>query len=400
MEEFVYAGSEEGCGLASLRMMLIHYQREGGYAFYPFEERRYDLDSLSQLAEKEGLSLLWKRVKRKESLLENTRFPLLVLLREEGKAHLVYLKRKTKKGFLVYDPTFGKRVYSFEELLSLWEGVYGEGERKERKRFSGLYPRFFSLPFLLLCFALNLLSLGSLFVSFLFFKEGSSPFYPIGLLFLFALGLGASGLLYQRGMRSFDEKYLPRLAKRAKGGTLKGEFTHYQSFKSLLFGRFRLLLEGSLAFLSLLFLFGLNSVSFLYSALLYLLFFIVTLFLLKKPWQKEADLLGEKEGKTLEERSGKGKERVESLLALSKKSFGLGIRLSLDRFLELFVLSLLAFLPALLENRVELNFYLLSFFGLLSLNEALVALGKAIQSEGAYLRERAHFMAHLYREDK
>ena len=115
---FVYQGDEEGCGLASLKMLLLDLTKKKGYRYLTSDkEEDLSLEDIRQMAFKEGVDIKWKRCSKEEDLLTATTFPLLILLKGEGKGHLVYLKKAKKGRFLVYDPAIGKKWLKKEELV-------------------------------------------------------------------------------------------------------------------------------------------------------------------------------------------------------------------------------------------------------------------------------------------
>ena len=59
---FVYQGDEEGCGLASLKMLLLDLTKKKGYRYLTSEkEEDLSLEDIRQMAFKEGVDIQWKR---------------------------------------------------------------------------------------------------------------------------------------------------------------------------------------------------------------------------------------------------------------------------------------------------------------------------------------------------
>jgi hypothetical protein len=83
--ENIYQGDEEGCGLACLRMLLIHESKQSNYRYLTLEGGHppYSLELLRSAAGKEGLEILWKRAESKSALEGNTKWPVLLLIGNE-----------------------------------------------------------------------------------------------------------------------------------------------------------------------------------------------------------------------------------------------------------------------------------------------------------------------------
>ena len=83
---FVYQGDEEGCGLATLKMLLLDLTKKKGYRYLTSEkEEDLSLEDIRQMAFKEGVDIQWKRCLKEEDLQSATTFPLLILLKGDGK---------------------------------------------------------------------------------------------------------------------------------------------------------------------------------------------------------------------------------------------------------------------------------------------------------------------------
>jgi len=396
MERLVYAAGREGCGLASLKMLLVHYQKSPLYARLSDREGKRDLEELRILAEREGVRLIWKKVDMKEKLMRNRRFPLLLLLEIGSNSHLVYLQGKRGRKFIVYDPRDGKKALTYEEIYLTWTGIYAEGELVERKRPvtrpKARLPAGYLAASLMQAWA----AAASLVAAFYFFQNGASPFMPIAFFALFGVLTALGSFVASKGMSSFDARYLDRVAgKDLKDPSPTEKYAHYHTYKRLLFERARLLTEGFATSFPLLFLLSYNSPAFLFAALFFLLFLVLSHLFWKKPWKKEADALERREAGYLAGPPQSVAKEKATNRALAFEATRLMNRWGYLRAFEMGAVLLLAFVPSLLENRIEANFYLLAFFGLLALRDSFGALEKVLLDRDRFMRERAYFEANF-----
>ena len=230
MDATVYQHGEEECGYAALRSFLILLTGREGWRYLPRpKEGPLDLERLSRMAAEAGVSLVWKKAHYKGALLENPRLPLLLLLEEGSRGHLIVLRKKKGDRFLVEDPAKGRSWVRAKDLLSSWNLVFGEGElleKREPPRKRRLQDPF-EMPLLL---AMLTLELALLMPGLYFLQEDPRLFYAI--LFL-SLSLFAhllrEGLSHYFLVR-FDRRNLPLLRK----GSPPEDFLLYQKAKSSL----------------------------------------------------------------------------------------------------------------------------------------------------------------------
>lgn len=239
MKTFVYQTQEKGCGFATVKMALVHAsnQRRYAYAAEPSVEQAPDLDSLLSYARRHGLRLRALKTPEPSELLRNAEFPVILVLREHGPLHLVYLPRRRGKRFRVYDPERGPYWAKGEVLTKSFTGIYMKIESYEEEGDSSRHPTLpalthpaadlLSATLAFLPMALMLLGLALLDYSF--------PSWAV--LATFIATIGAS--LFQRfwtlaSMRRFDKRYLcgidePRPRQR------KSLYVHYHAYKKAAF---------------------------------------------------------------------------------------------------------------------------------------------------------------------
>ena len=179
MDATVYQHGEEECGYAALRSFLILLTGREGWRYLPRpKEGPLDLERLSRMAAEAGVSLVWKKAHYKGALLENPRLPLLLLLEEGSRGHLIVLRKKKGDRFLVEDPAKGRSWVRAKDLLSSWNLVFGEGElleKREPPRKRRLQDPF-EMPLLL---AMLTLELALLMPGLYFLQEDPRLFYAI-----------------------------------------------------------------------------------------------------------------------------------------------------------------------------------------------------------------------------
>ncbi len=399
MEQMVYAGKRGGCGLASLKMLLIHYQRQRGYA-YMESERSGDLESLRFLAESEGVALSWKKSEEHTALLRNTRYPLLLLLEEGSKKHLVYLRKRRGERFFLYDPDRGERKVTAKELFPQWSGIYGEGEIIKKVKCPYKRMRLYSVFGVLSIFSSSLLAVISLAASFYFFKEDQAPLGTFVFLASFGLFFVLERFLLIKEMARFDDRYL-RLPfkKRDRKETVKGNYLHFLAFKKQAFLHLRWWTEGPFVLLAVLLLFGLDSPSFWLSGALLLSMQLLSSFFISSRSRKGALKVSEAEEKVFSEKISDQKGLNDGLFVIKRESYSLCRLFEYQKILLICLLLALSFIPVLFEQRIELNYFLLQFFALFSLHDVLSPLCEMLANRDEYLRETAFFSAHFSPND-
>lgn len=295
----IYQAQEKGCGYASVKMALAHLDKKEKWEYLeePLIKEAPSLKGIVDFASKQGLALRAKKADRSEEITTNEIYPLLIVLLEDERQHMVFLKKKTKKGYLVYDSARGKRTLGEEELISKFTGIYLEIEgykRKEekikKKPLINPIDKIASFLFPIgevscLCLALFLSSQESFYLPFLLLAAS------------FCLGL-AKRLHLLSAMKRFDDEYLG--IEEWPIASRKANLAHYSAFKGALFGSSGIFLTGAItAFLGAFLLYFGDSSSWIF-LLGTILFFLLEAIFIFPLIEKRKKRLEEEEGKYLE----------------------------------------------------------------------------------------------------
>lgn len=368
--ENIYQGDEEGCGLACLRMLLIHESKQKNYRYLTLEEGHppYSLESLRSAAGKEGLEILWKRAESKSDLLTNKKWPLLLLLGEEKDSHMVFIEKRWRSSLLVYDPSAGKSWRKADELVQEWNGVFGEvgSYAKEKCAYhepTGLLPFFFAFA----CLAEFLADIA-LYAAFYFLKDDGNALYPVFLFATYGFLEIAKRLLSVKAMRRFDERWLQSIYDPEKT-RLRKNYEHYYHYKGLLFSSLLDFVSGLFMAMGLTCLVGFNNVWFFVPVV------GIACYLFAEASLYSSSLLSKR--KDLEEREKSlfssdelQAMKIEKIQKINEDAYRLGDYLSYADIIYFILCLTLSMIPSLGEKVWSLNFYLFHLFALLSVGEA------------------------------
>ena len=261
--ENIYQGDEEGCGLACLRMMLIHESKQKNYRYLTIETGHppYSLEAFRSAAGKEGLEILWKRAESKSALLTNKKWPILLLLGEEKDSHMVYVERRWRSSLLVYDPSAGKSWRKADVLIQEWNGVFGEVGSYVKEKCAYHEPAHLLPSFFVIACLSELLADFALYAAFYFLKDDGNALYPVLLFASYGFLEIAKRLFSVKAMRRFDERWLLSIYDPEKA-RLRKNYEHYYHYKSLLFSSLLDFVSGLFMAVGLTCLVGFNNVWF------------------------------------------------------------------------------------------------------------------------------------------
>jgi hypothetical protein len=370
MGTLIYQEDENGCGLASLRMLLCALTGRHGYKYLTLEGHPpYSLEDLRLASSKEGAALVFKKVADPLSLKTNKKWPLLLLLKGGTNGHLVLAIRRFGKKILIHDPAEGKRWIKIPALLERWTGVFGEGSIIEKQRCPYKKSHLIHVSALIIPSVLALVACVCLFVGFYFVNEEGNYLFPI--IFFGAYGLAeiAERFLAVRAMKSFDERWLPSIYD-SDPERLRKNFERYYSYKRNAFPLWLDFFEGAATAIGLLILVGMNEPSFFAAAGGMALYLAAASATLSMSLAKRKLSLEEAEQALFKD--GYQKEaKLRSLKSINAEAYKIGDLCIYEQVIFFAVTLALALFPVLASEEISLNYYLLHFFALLAVGEGL-----------------------------
>ena len=395
---FVYQGDEEGCGLATLKMLLLDLTKKKGYRYLTSEkETDISLEDIRQIAFKEGVDIKWKRASSKEELLLATSFPLLILLEGSNKGHLVYLKKGTKKKFLVYDPAIGKRWVKKEDFIKDFSCVYGEPVLFSVESCPYTKPKIFSKKGFFLSSLTSLLGIASLY--FGLYLLGNEDSYIVVAILLSLYGLLSVGSRLINGFfsRRFDKRWLKYVPSNSKKKLAKN-YERYYAFKSSTFPAVMTIVEGVSVVFGLSFLFGLNDPYFYVSAIGLSIYLALESGIFRKKVVKKKESLVLAEENLLQGKDNI-REQLKKMSSISNKAFQIGEGATYVQIIYMAVAIGLAFIPSMMSENFTLNYFLFHFFGLLGLGQGIRSLLNFFENRSERERAYVYFLDNFVKKE-
>ena len=395
---FVYQGDEEGCGLATLKMLLLDLTKKKGYRYLTSEkETDISLEDIRQIAFKEGIDIKWKRASSREELLLATSFPLLILLEGSNKGHLVYLKKGTKKKFLVYDPAIGKRWVKKEDFIKDFACVYGEPVLFSVESCPYTKPKIFSKKGFFLSSLTSLLGIASLY--FGLYLLGNEDSYIVVAILLSLYGLLSVGSRLINGFfsRRFDKRWLKYVPSNSKKKLAKN-YERYYAFKSSTFPAVMTIVEGVSVVFGLSFLFGLNDPYFYVSAIGLSIYLALESGIFRKKVVKKKESLVLAEENLLQGKDNI-REQLKKMSSISNKAFQIGEGATYVQIIYMAVAIGLAFIPSMMSENFTLNYFLFHFFGLLGLGQGIRSLLNFFENRSERERAYVYFLDNFVKKE-
>lgn len=395
---FVYQGDEEGCGLATLKMLLLDLTKKKGYRYLTSEkETDISLEDIRQIAFKEGIDIKWKRASSKEELLLATSFPLLILLEGSNKGHLVYLKKGTKKKFLVYDPAIGKRWVKKEDFIKDFSCVYGEPVLFSVESCPYTKPKIFFKKGFFLSSLTSLLGIASLY--FGLYLLGNEDSYIVVAILLSLYGLLSVGSRLINGFfsRRFDKRWLKYVPSNSKKKLAKN-YERYYAFKSSTFPAVMTIVEGISVVFGLSFLFGLNDPYFYVSAIGLCIYLALESGIFRKKVVKKKESLVLAEENLLQGKDNI-REQLKKMSSISNKAFQIGEGATYVQIIYMAVAIGLAFIPSMMSENFTLNYFLFHFFGLLGLGQGIRSLLNFFENRSERERAYVYFLDNFVKKE-
>ena len=391
----IYQSQEKGCGYASVKMLMEEMGLRNAERLPEpvISKQAPSLGELIAYAEARGLLLAGYQFLEPSGLARSQAFPLLLLVKEGGKEHLVMAKAKRRRGYLVCDPKRGKIRVDEKEMGSWFTGIYLKPLSFDPKKAEAYLrplpkkvkgnPFLYFIPFLETLVALGVLSCLR--------REGSFLLLSLFLALYFLLWAGRN-FLFLSSARSFDREYSSRCLA---GSPEEREslLRHYCAYKKVCFAPMLSLIENACAFLLLGFLLVLNEPLFALLILIPLSFSLLSTLFLAPRRRKQKESIAEKEKRFAEEEMGQ-QERMALLEELLQSGQGYAKR---DSFLNTVLVLLCAFSAglAMAVGPVSSNRFLFCLFASLSLMKTLCGGLNDLASIRQERKERPYFRFHF-----
>ncbi len=391
----IYQAQEKGCGYAAIKNLLAYngFAHAESLAEPPIEEKAPTLSELIAFASQFGLTLSGYKFLEPSALSTCDCFPLLLMLEENGKEHLVMAKKKKKDRYLILDPASGESWQKEKELLAKFGGVYLRQLSYESKEEKGEAMPSLKRP--LIAYVLPLfpfLEAALAFFAVMFFSSVSN--FTLLLLFVaaYCLLILSRSVFLLASMEQFDAQWSQGLATREKEER-KEALKHYLSYKKASIVPWASLPENIACFAFIFFLVAVNEPLFACLTLIPFSIFFLDKLLLRKKQKKEIASIASKEEAFLQSEETIGKRMT--MLSDLFSSLTVYTRKELSKKAILVLLCLASSCLGLLSGEFASNRFLLFVFSslyLLSLGERIFADLENIETEK---RERPYFYQHF-----
>lgn len=117
---------KDDCGFACLKIVLANLNKDKNYLFLPQDEKHgyYSFSDLKRIGERHGLTFKAVRATERESIMKETKFPLIVVtLAKNGAKHAVVVTKAKGKRISYIDPKIGTINTSLNVFLGIWDGT-------------------------------------------------------------------------------------------------------------------------------------------------------------------------------------------------------------------------------------------------------------------------------------
>lgn len=397
MREFIYQENEKGCGLACLRMAMIEATGQSGYKYLQLEGHPpYNLKSLQDAAGENGVKLNFYRAKAKNELACIKTFPIILLLNDEGREHLVYVPKAKKDKLLVYDPAKGKYWIKTDDILEKWGLVYGDFELIEKKKCKYKKPRIVSTLDNSIMFLFQILSCVALFAGFYFMEDDSNYILSIALLASYGIFEIAFRAKMVASMKKYDRKWLHKISENPK--IRKDRFEHFYELKKSIFPSMAGFIGALITALALSLLFGLNnSIFFLAEAILMLYSLLYAIFAYKKTHKRISALKVDEENFITSKVDANND--FENLKRINDESYKIASFISYEKIIFTIVTIMLTLLFFLDAPKISLNYFLLYFGALFMVGEKFKEILEWMMNYPIREKEILYFYEYFIKEE-
>ena len=122
---YVYQDGYNDCGFTSLKNYLATINHDSAYLYLPNpkqEDEMYSFKDLSEYAKTLGFELSAYVSQDKEKLSKDDTLPMLALINEGDRSHLVMVYDVSEQVVSYIDPAEGKKKVDRDYFLSIWDG--------------------------------------------------------------------------------------------------------------------------------------------------------------------------------------------------------------------------------------------------------------------------------------
>ena len=229
----IYQAQEKGCGYAAIKNLLAYngFPRAEALEEPPIAEKAPSLGELIAYASEFGLTLSGYKFLEPSGLSTCGAFPLLCLLSEGEKSHLVLVKRKKGDRYLVCDPSEGEAWQKEGELLQRFSGVYLKQLSYEPKKERGeALPSIKKPIFAYLLPIFPFLEAALAFCAISFFSSESNFLLLLLIVAAYCLLILSRTVFLMAGMEQFDARWSRGLAIQEKENREEA-LQHYLAYK-------------------------------------------------------------------------------------------------------------------------------------------------------------------------
>ena len=367
MDSYIKQTGTKNCGFTSLKMLLASIHKDKKYLFYPEFNKNcsLSLNELIKIGEKNNVFLKGYYFKDKNLFINKKNNKSLVLLKICDKLHLVFLKKIFLFHILVYDPEYGKMLYSKKEFLSIWNGEALIVKSYKKTKFNYKVKNKYKLQDFFIYF-LVLISYLLLMSSLYIFNNSNFENLSI-LLFIFYFIFN----ILLNYMVSFLMKKIDKITNKVITGkkNIKEGYRDLINFKA---NYFKKTLNFATNFMNLicysLILIINSSLNVLFIAIL-LLFNVIYYFFINNKINKESLFLSIEEF-NLFEKEITNKEKTFN--SINKKVNKIIILKKIFPYLTYFFAMMFSFLICFIyKYSISLNFFLFNFFSYIFINNSI-----------------------------
>lgn len=357
MKYFIKQIKNKDCGFTSLKILLANIYKRKDFLFYPqsIDDRSYSFLDLIGIAKKEGVNLKGFQASDKNELLNNKKYPLLLVLKKSNSLHMIVLLKRDRRGFRIADPSRGIYSIKSEELIEEWNGEFLEVEEVKGSNFyqksKPVIPLFYrviqvffqSLSFIMLACGLYLIN------------DKVRFFVPLILFLLSIIFEIVHKAICIKGMKYFDLS----ISSRIKDDEIYPPhfIRDISQYKCIFFGQNIQIISGIFMLSLLIVILGINSYLNLINLLILSIISAFIYFIIEKQIKKMHF-----NNKEIEEIWQKGKINKNFFKKVNDLSYQEATLINIKKYCLLFIDVIVCLFYASLTDNISLNFIVFHFF--------------------------------------